>query len=58
MFCFRAMAVSEGELAKAEERIAHQESVNQDLINQAEEARQQLQVLSRPLFVFVPLLPC
>ena len=52
------MAVSEGELAKAEERIAHQETLNRDLNNQAEEARQQLQVFNHAHVLYLsPMLP-
>lgn len=38
--------MSEGELARAEERIAHQEALNQELNTQADDSRQQLQVLA------------
>lgn len=44
MVC-RALAVTEGELAKAGEQVAEYQHANQDLTTQAEESTQQLQVI-------------
>lgn len=41
----RAVAVTEGELAKAGEQVAEYQHANRDLTTQAEESRQQLQVI-------------
>ena len=46
MVSCRALAVAEGELAKAGERMAEYQTANRDLTAQAEESRQQLQVLT------------
>lgn len=42
----RALAVAEGELAKAGERLAEYQTANRDLTAQAEESQQQLQVIA------------
>ena len=56
----RALAVAEGELTKAGEQIAEYQKANQDLTAQAEECRQQVQVMSqfRQHCFHDALLPC